>query len=160
MIRAQTSVLANNRIIHLNHIGSEAMYYMSDHITAVPGVKALLPTKHADSLGQYKVSVLEKDFQRVREHFQKYLQAWYDQYVEPDAQNPEHKFQGPPIVAPIEADDYSDDDQSYMTVSINTAMSLASVLSDETTTETTVSNNLGPKSGLTSSLKLNPGSAK
>ena len=148
MIRAQTSVLANNRIIHLNHIGSEAMYYMTDHIMAVPGVKAILPTKHADQLGQYKVSVLEKDFQRVRDHFLKYLQAWYDQYVEPDAQNPELKFPGPPIVAPIEADDYSDDDQSYMTVSINTAMSLASVLSDETITEPTetkVPKNLGTK---------------
>ena len=61
LIRAQTQVLAKNRIIHLNYIGSEATYYMSDHINAVPGIKALLPTKH-DTLGQYKISVIEKTF--------------------------------------------------------------------------------------------------
>ena len=131
LVRAQTQVLAKNRIIHLNHIGSEAMYYMSDHINAVPGVQALLPTKHAD-LGQYKVSVAEKDFQRIRMHLKKYIQPWYDQFVEPDARNPESKFPGPPIVASIEADDYSEDEQSYMTVSVNTALSLVTVLSDET----------------------------
>ena len=56
------------------------MYYMSDHITAVQGIKALLPTKYTD-LGQYKVFVAEKDFKRIREHLQKYIQPWYDQYV-------------------------------------------------------------------------------
>jgi hypothetical protein len=40
-------------------------------------------------------------------------------------------FSGPPTVARITSDDYSDDEQSYMTVSINAAMSLVSVLSDE-----------------------------
>ena len=107
------------------------MYYMSDHISAVPGVKALLPTKHND-LGQYKISVTEKDFQRIRAHLQKYIKPWYDQFVEPEARNPESKFPGPPIVASIEADDYSEDEQSYMTVSVNTALSLTTVLSDDT----------------------------
>jgi glycerophosphoryl diester phosphodiesterase len=134
LVRAQTQVLAKNRVIHLNHIGSEAMYYMSDHIAAIQGIKALLPTKHID-LGQYKVSVMEKDFKRIREHLQKYIQPWYDQYVEPDARNPESKFPGPPVVAPIEADDYSEDEQSYMTVSVNTALSLVTVLSDDTLPE-------------------------
>jgi hypothetical protein len=57
--------------------------------------------------------------------------------VEPDARNPESKFPGPPIVAPIDADDYSDNEHSYMNVSVNTAMSLVSVLSEETVQETT-----------------------
>ena len=136
LVRAQNQVLAKNRIIHLNYIGSEAMYYMSDHINnAVPGVKAaLLPTKHI-ALGRYKVSDTEKDFQHIRTRLQTYIQPWYDQFVEPDARNPESKFPGPPIVAPIEADDYSDDEHSYMTVSVNTALSFAIVLSDDTTPE-------------------------
>ena len=50
---------------------------MSDHIQAVTGVQALLPTKYTD-LGQYKVSVTEKNFKKVREHFQQYLLPWYD----------------------------------------------------------------------------------
>ena len=134
LVRAQTQVLAKNRTIHLNYVGSEAMYYMSDHITAVEGVKALLPTKHSD-MGQYKVSVTEKDFQRIRAHLQKYIQPWYDQFVEPDARNPESMFPGPPMVAPIEADDYSENEDSYMTVSVNTALSLVTVLSDDTIPE-------------------------
>ena len=134
LVRAQTQVLAKNRTIHLNYVGSEAMYYMSDHITAVEGVKALLPTKRIE-LGQYKVSVIEKDFQRIRAHLQKYLKPWYDQFVEPDARNPESMFPGPPMVASIEADDYSENEESYMTVSVKTALSLVTVLSDDTIPE-------------------------
>ena len=108
------------------------MYYLTDHITAANGVQALLPAKHNELLGQYKVSVAEKDFQAVRSHMQKYLVAWYDQYVEPDALNAEYQYPEPPMVAPIDAEDYSEDEKSYMTVCFNTAMSMASVLSDET----------------------------
>jgi hypothetical protein len=134
LIKAQTQLLAKNRVINLNHIGTEAMYYMSDHIQSVMGVQALLPTKYTD-LGQYKVLVTEKDFKKVREHFQKYLIPWYDQYVEPDARNPESRYPGPPAVASIDADDYSEDEKSYMTVSVNTALSMTSVLSDDSSPE-------------------------
>ena len=134
LIKAQTHLLAKNRVINLNHIGTEAMYYMSDHIQSVMGVQALLPTKYTD-LGQYKVLVTEKDFKKVREHFQKYLIPWYDQYVEPDARNPESRYPGPPAVASIDADDYSEDEKSYMTVSVNTALSMTSVLSDDSSPE-------------------------
>ena len=65
----------------------------------------------------------------------KYLLPWYEQYLEPDALNPEYKYPGPPNVAPIDADDYSDDKQPNMTVSVNTAMSMASVFSDNTNLE-------------------------
>ena len=75
LVHAQTQVLDKNQVIHLNHIGSEALYYISDHINAVSSVKALLPTKYTN-LGQYKVlSVAEKDFPRVRAHFQKYISS-------------------------------------------------------------------------------------
>jgi hypothetical protein len=135
LIRAQTRILSKNRVIILNNIGSAAMYYMTDHITSVHGVQALLPTKHTEELGRYKVLVTEKDFQSVRNHMKKYLLPWYEQYVEPDALNPEFKYPGVPTVAQIDADDYSDDEDSYMTVSVNTAMSVASALSEDTNEE-------------------------
>jgi hypothetical protein len=119
------------------------MYYLTDHITSVNGVQALLPTKHVEELGRYKVLVVEKDFQSVRNHMKKYLLPWYEQYVEPDALNPEYKFSGPPTVAQIDADDYSDDEDSYMTVSVNTAMSMASVLSDDTTVDPVIPSAVG-----------------
>jgi hypothetical protein len=81
------------------------MHYMPDHITAVQGAQALLPTKHADSLGQYEVSVLEKDFIASATILKSICRhGTTSQHVESDARNPEFKFPGPPIVAPIEDD--------------------------------------------------------
>jgi hypothetical protein len=128
VIRAQTKFIANNRVILLNNIGESAIFYLEQHIMAIPGVQGLLPTKNH---GQYKVSVQEPDFTRVRQHLAQNLTDWYDTHVTADAQNREGMFSGPPTVAPITSDDYSDDEQSYMTVSINAAMSLVSILSDD-----------------------------
>ena len=71
LIRAQTRILSKNRVIILNNIGSAAMYYLSDHITSVLGVQALLPTKHTEESGRYKVLVTDKDFQSARNHMKK-----------------------------------------------------------------------------------------
>jgi hypothetical protein len=128
LIRAQTQFIANNRVILLNHIGEAAIFYLDQHITGIPGVQGLLPTRNS---GQYKVSVQEKDFTRVRQHLIKHLEEWYRTHVTSDAQNCDGTFPGPPEVAAITSDEYSDGEQSYLTVSINAAMSLVSVLSDD-----------------------------
>jgi hypothetical protein len=128
LIRAQTQFIANNRVILLNHIGEGAIFYLDQHITAIPGVQGLLPTRNP---GQYKVSVQEKDFQRIRKYLQQNLSTLYKTHVTVDAQNSDGPFESPPEVAPISSDDYSDGEQSYMTVSINAAMSMVSLLSDE-----------------------------
>ena len=128
LIRAQTQFIANNRVILLNNIGESALFYLEQHITAIPGVQGLLPTRNS---GQYKVSVQQKDFNSVRQHLVKNLSEWYTTHVTADAQNGMGQFSGLPEVAAISADDYSDDEQSYMTVSINAAMSLVSILSDD-----------------------------
>jgi hypothetical protein len=131
LIRAQTQYIAKNRVILLNYIGEGAMFYLEPHISEIPGVQNLLPTRHNESMGQYKVSVQEKDFTRVRQYLARNLSEWYNTHVTPDGRNQEGQFSGEPSVAPITADEYSDDEHSYMTVSINTAMSMVSVLSDE-----------------------------
>ena len=131
LIRAQTQYIAKNRVILLNYIGEGAMFYLEQHICAIPGVQNLLPTRHNNSMGQYKISVLEKDFTRVRQYLVRNIHDWYSTHVTQDGRNPEGKYSGEPVVAPIAADEYSDDENSYMTVSINTAMSMVSVLSDE-----------------------------
>ena len=128
VIRAQTKFIANNRVILLNNIGESAIFYLEQHIMAIPGVQGLLPTRNH---GQCKVSVQEPDFNRVRQHLAQNLTEWYDTHVTVDAQNREGMFSGSPTVAPITSDEYSDDEQSYMTVSINAAMSLVSILSDD-----------------------------
>jgi hypothetical protein len=65
LIRAQTKFIANNRVILLNNIGESAIFYLEQHILAIPGVQGLLPTRNH---GQYKISVQEQDFNRVRQH--------------------------------------------------------------------------------------------
>ena len=117
LIRAQTQYLARNRVILLNSIGEGAMFYLEQHILAISGVQGLLPTRHTEHLGQYKVSVQEKDFTRVRQHLAKHLLEWYHEHVSTDGLNQEGAYQGNLEVAPITSDYYSDDEQSYMTVS-------------------------------------------
>ena len=57
MIRAQTKFIVNNRrVILLNNIGESVIFYLEQHITAIPGVQGLLPTRNH---GQYKISVQE-----------------------------------------------------------------------------------------------------
>ena len=135
LIQAQTQVLAKNRVIVLNHIGQDAMYYLSDHINAVAGVQAILPAKSIEKDGKFKVSVLEKDYLRIRTHLVQLVPTCYEQYVEPDERPPANRYPGPPQVAPHDMDDYSTDEKSYMTISVNSAMSFGSVLSDDSLPE-------------------------
>ena len=131
VICAQTQYIAKNRVILLNYIGEGAIFYLEQHISAIPGVQNLLPTRHNEGKGQYKVSVQQKDFTRVRQYLSRNLSEWYNTHVTPDGRNQEGQFPGAPSVAPITADEHSDDEHSYMSVSINTAMSMVSVLSDD-----------------------------
>ena len=79
-----------------------------------------------------KVPVQEKDFTRVRQHLATHLLAWYHTHVSTDGLYRDSMYQGLPEVAPITSDDCcSDNEKSYMTMSINAAMSLVSALSDE-----------------------------
>ncbi len=131
LIRTQTQYIAKNRVILLNYIGEGAIFYLEQHISAIPGVQNLLPTRHNEDMGQYKVSVKQKDFTHVRQYLSRNLSEWYNTHVTPDGRNQEGQFPGAPAVAPITGDKYSDDEHSYMSVSINTAMSMVSVLSDD-----------------------------
>jgi hypothetical protein len=60
LIQNQTQVWANIRVIVLNNIGQDAMYYLSNHINAVAGVHAILPANFIEKNGKFKISVLEK----------------------------------------------------------------------------------------------------
>ncbi len=48
-------------------------------------------------------------------------------YVEPNAKAPEGRYPGKPEVSQTDSDGYSQGDNSYMNISINTAMSLGSI---------------------------------
>ena len=50
--RAQNQYIALNRVILLNSIGDGAIFYLEQHILAIPGVQGLLPTRQNERLGQ------------------------------------------------------------------------------------------------------------
>jgi hypothetical protein len=128
-IKAQTQVMATNYVIMLNHIGTDAMHYLAERILATSGVMELLPCATVNEDGKYKVLVHQKDYHRVRDYLKDVIPMWYNDFVEPDAKAPEHRYPGPPEVSPIDSDNSSQGDQTYMTISVNTAMSFGSNLS-------------------------------
>jgi hypothetical protein len=131
ILQAQTKMIASHRVVVLNHIGADAMYYLEDHIQAITGIKMMFPARSIDVDGSYRLLVNSSEFDNVRKHLLKYLKPLYDQYVEPDARPNPQRYAGPPQVSPLDSDEYSQGEQSYMTISVNTALSYASALSDE-----------------------------
>ena len=91
----------------------------------------MFPARSIEVDGSYRLLVSSSEFNNVRKYLLKYLQPLYEQYVEPDARPNPQRYAGPPQVSPLESDEYSYGEQSYMTISVNTALSYASALSDE-----------------------------
>ena len=120
-----------NYVKVLNHIGPDAMHYLSDRILAIPGVLSF-PTScvSVNEDGKYKVLVHQKNYDQVRTYLKDVVPKWYEEYVEPDAKAPDNRYPGQPKVSPIESDGTSQGAQLYMTVSINTTMSISSNISN------------------------------
>ena len=75
-IKAQTQTLATNYVILLNHIGPDAMHYLSDRILATSGVVSMLPSFSVNEDGKYKVLVHQKNYHRVRSHLNEVIPKW------------------------------------------------------------------------------------
>ena len=133
-LRRQNQLLASNRTIVLNSIGRDAMYYLIDHIKAIPAGGEVLPYYMVDTDGKYQVQVNKEAFKRTRNHLMTKLSIWWDEHAPEDAKQVAAKFPGTPEVAPVNADCYSSGEGTYMSSSINTAMSYTSDLSDLTNT--------------------------
>ena len=132
IIKAQTQMISTNYVVVINNLGPDAMHYLSDRITAIDGVLSLLPCKSVNEDGKYKVLVHQKNYHRVRQYLKDVIPQWYEDYVEPDAKAPEGRYPGKPEVSQTDSDGYSQGDNSYMNISINTAMSLGSAISNDT----------------------------
>ena len=106
-IQAQIHMIATNSIEILNHVGPDAMQYLSERTSAVSGVKALLPCRTVNKDGKYKVLVNQKNNHQVRDYLKVVIPQWYDEYVEPDAKaSTENCYPGKPEVSPIASDGF------------------------------------------------------
>ena len=131
MIRAQTHRVANNFVIILNYVGPDVMHYISERILKMDGVQAVLPCKSVNNDGKFKILVHKDQYHAARDQLMDELTTWIDDNAAPDAKATLIKYQSPPEVAPINSDGFSRGEHSYMNLSVNTALSVGSALSDE-----------------------------
>ena len=129
-IQQHSRILSQNHTIVLNYIGNQSILYLDSWIRAVPGVIDIVPSQSVETDGKFRVQVKKEDFHKVRSKLSKNLIKWYEDYVPQDAKKLTSKFPRPPEVAPLMSDGYSSGSDGYMTASINTAMSYASVVSN------------------------------
>ena len=127
-VQQQSKILSQNHTIVLNHLGNQTILYLEDRIKAIPGVLDIVPSQKVESDGKFRVLVKKENFYKVRSEISKNLPKWYEDHVPEDAKRVK-KFLSPPEVAPLASDGYSSGSDGYMTASINTAMSYASVVS-------------------------------
>ncbi|KAI2499827.1 hypothetical protein MHU86_14644 [Fragilaria crotonensis] len=121
-IRYQNHMLANQYVIMINSLGSEAMYYLADRIQAISGVHDVIPTKAVDQTGRFYVLVDKAAEPKVRESLLKQFDLWYEEVVPEDAKPKEGKFEGIPGVGNPRADGYSSGDNSWLTTSTRSFM--------------------------------------
>ncbi|KAI2503124.1 hypothetical protein MHU86_11315 [Fragilaria crotonensis] len=134
IIRKQTETISNNHVIILNNVSEDTMYYLADRILSVEGVLDVISIPKAEHLGKHKVLVHKDDFQKVRKILLESLSQWYNSHVPDDAKPAANLYDGPPEVASIYSDGNSSGEATYLSASVNTAMSYASALSDWTFT--------------------------
>jgi hypothetical protein len=135
IIRRQTDTISNNHVIILNNMSEDTMYYLSDRILSVEGVLDVIRVKNSEHLGKYKILVHKDEFQKVRKTLLASLHSWFESHVPDDAKPSADTYPGPPEVAPLYSDENSSGEETYLSASVNSAMSYASVLSDWTFTD-------------------------
>jgi hypothetical protein len=100
------------------------MYYLEDHIKAIEGVKELLPARDVSTTGRHNILVDKTEFQKIRSHLMIVIEKWHQKFVEVDALPPEGYFPGPPRVKPIVDDGISSGENSWMSMSSASFLSM------------------------------------
>ena len=134
-IRFQNHILANQHVVMINHIGAEAMYYLSDRIQAIPGVKDVIPTKKVDQTGKFYVLVDKKAESAVRMSLKNQFNGWIREVVPEDAKPKAGHFDGPPEVGSPRSDGYSSGENSHMTASTKSFMMFSVASMEQSTNE-------------------------
>jgi uncharacterized membrane protein len=123
-IKYQTWQITNNSMIVLQNISESAMYYIETHIKAIKGVKDLLPAKDVEYTGRHNILADKNEFQQIRNQLITSLPVWYDNQVPSDALPNDGKYPGPPRVKPILRDSESSGENSWVSRSSASFMSM------------------------------------
>jgi hypothetical protein len=147
-ILRQTKSMSDHHVIIANNISIDAMYYLADYIKSVNGVLDIVASTSVTKSGRHKIMVNKANFYPVRKEIMSKLPEWYDAHVPEDAKAVNRQFPDPPEIAPLFSDGYSSGDNTYMSASVNTAMSYPVTLFEfETDTPTLGGKDRSPTKG-------------
>jgi hypothetical protein len=100
------------------------MFYLQPHISAIPGVREVLASPHVDENGRHTILLDKDSFKTIRAILTKSLQDWIRNYVSSDAQPTDEQFAGVARVKPIYDDGMSSGENSCMSSSNATFLSM------------------------------------
>ncbi|KAI2512753.1 hypothetical protein MHU86_1541 [Fragilaria crotonensis] len=123
-IRYQTKLLTSTMVIILQNITDDMMFYLQDRILQTAGVKEILPSPKVHDLGRYSVLVDKELFKAARQTLSSSLGNWVKNEIPSDAQPWDDQFAGPARVKPLYDDGLSSGENSWMTQSNASFMSM------------------------------------
>ena len=124
-IRYQTQQLTSSMTIVLENISDAMMFYLKPHFQNIKGVKDIIPALDVAITGKHKVLVEKDEFNRIRAAITKSLPVWCDvNTISEDAQPTLGQFPGPARVRPIFNDGMSSGENSWMSASNTSFMSM------------------------------------
>ena len=123
-VRYQTHQLASNMTVVLENISEDMMFYLKSHLQAIPGVTDIIPAFDVAVTGKHRMLVDKTEFARIRATVTKSLPVWCDNHISADALPTPGQFLGPARVRPIYNDGMSSGDNSWMSASNASFMSM------------------------------------
>lgn len=138
-IKYQTQMLTSHRTIVLQYMHPDMMFHIDEIIKSINGVINIMPDKHVLSNGKHRILVSKEKFNSAQEEVQRYLPGWCDTYIPPDAYPKPNPFPERPKVQPIHNDGFSSGENSWMSLSNASFMSmdLSNVADDKYFSNTT-----------------------
>jgi hypothetical protein len=123
-VKFQTLNMNQTRVVVLENISEDMMFYLGPHISAIPGVRDLLADTRVDENGRHTLLVDQAAFKTVRNVLNQTLDSLIDTHVSHDALPKEEQFLGPARVKPIYNDGMSSGANSWMSTSNASFMSM------------------------------------
>lgn len=123
-IRYQTQQLTTSMVVILQNITTDMMFYLQPQIAHVKGIRDMIPSPKGDDTGRYSILVEKTEFDQVRKTISTQLPEWLRTGVPSDAMPPTDCFPGPARVKPLFDDGISSGQNSWMTQSHASFMSM------------------------------------
>ena len=123
-IRFQTQLLTTSMVVILQNITTDMMLYLQPRIGEVAGVREMIPSPKGVDTGRYSVLVDKSAFHQVRATLIKALPQWIRTDVPSDAMPLDDYFLGSARVKPLFDDGLSSGENSWMTQSNASLMSM------------------------------------